>query len=245
MQMSKEIIYSIIVPAYNEEDFLKKTLTSIQIAMNNIKIAGEVIVVDNDSTDKTADIAKEFKTHIVFEKKHQISKVRNTGAKYAKGKYLIFIDADTQINPDLLGTALDNLENGKCAGGGSIVCMDKELSFIIGLIIKLWNFLAIKFNLAAGAFIYCLKDGFEEINGFNETVYASEEIWFIKNLKKWAKKKELSITIIKSFPIITSARKLDWYSNTRLFFFSFILLSFPFAVKYKSLCSLWYKRPKK
>ncbi len=241
--MNKDIIYSVIIPAYNEEKLLGATLISIQNAMNKIELNGEVIVVDNNSSDKTAEIAKGFGVNIVFEKFHQIATVRNSGAKSAKGKYLIFVDADTLISPELLKNALENLETGNCAGGGTTIQMDKDISSL-NKIVDFWNIMSVRYNFAAGSFIYCLKNGFDSIGGFNEKIYASEEIWFIKNLKKWAKKENLKLITIEKHPVITSARKFEWHSQFKFMLYMMVFAIFPFAVRYRFLCRFWYKRPK-
>src|SRR5215813_9175769 len=77
--------FSIIIPAFNEED------RSI-----------EVIVVDNNSDDQTATLARASGATLLSESDHNISKVRNTGAKAANGDILVFIDADTLIPENLL-----------------------------------------------------------------------------------------------------------------------------------------------
>ena len=51
--------YSVIIPAYNEEQFLPDTLTALDAAMNELGEKGQVIVVDNNSTDATARVAEE------------------------------------------------------------------------------------------------------------------------------------------------------------------------------------------
>ena len=89
------IDYSVIIPAFNEEAFLPQTLNYLQESMSRIDEQGEVIVVDNNSSDRTADIAREYGTQLVFEAVNQISRARNAGAKIAQGEYLIFLDADT------------------------------------------------------------------------------------------------------------------------------------------------------
>ena len=63
---------------------------------------GEVLVVDNNSSDQTASVAKSQKVKVVFEPINQISRARNTGARSARGRFLVFLDADTQISFELL-----------------------------------------------------------------------------------------------------------------------------------------------
>ena len=86
---SKNIYYSVIVPAYNEEEYIEDTLDSIFQAMEEITgQKGEVIVVDNNSTDKTAELALSKGARLIFEKENQISRARNKGVEIANGEVL-------------------------------------------------------------------------------------------------------------------------------------------------------------
>ena len=103
------MLYSVIIPAYNEAEFLPRTLTYLRKAIQTIDIKCEVIVVDNNSQDNTSQIAEEYGAAVFFEKINQISRARNRGGKHAAGEYLIFLDADTIIKPGTLKRALKNL----------------------------------------------------------------------------------------------------------------------------------------
>ncbi|OGT30602.1 MAG: hypothetical protein A2W28_10845 [Gammaproteobacteria bacterium RBG_16_51_14] len=235
--------YSIIIPAFNEEVFLPKTLASIGNAMREIPMPGEIIVVDNNSTDGTAAIPGRYGARVVFEPKNQISRARNTGARAANGRYLLFLDADTIISPALLQCAVEALESGNYCGGGVIVNMDGPLSHSMRYVLDFWNWLSIKFDLAAGCFIFCTKAGFEATGGFSERVYASEEIWFSLGLKSWGKKQNLAFRIITDPPVLTSMRKLVWYSPVEMLFLSLPVLIFPPVVFFRWFCKHWYHRP--
>ena len=121
--------FAIVVPAYNEADFLPKTLASLDQAIGEVlaneTLRGEVIVVDNNSTDNTASVAREhqFKNaelSVVFEAENQISRARNAGAAGARADKLIFVDADTSVSGELLGAALAALDDGAVGGGARI-----------------------------------------------------------------------------------------------------------------------------
>ncbi len=172
------IDYSVIIPAFNEEALLANTLEVLQKTMAEIPLNGEIIVTDNNSTDRTPEIAKAAGAKVVFEPVNQISRARNTGAKHAVGHYLIFIDADTLAPPGLLQTALSNLESGKCCGGGANVCLDTHVGLPARIVLAYWNTVSRVLHLAAGCFVYCLREDFEACGGFSEKHYASEEIWF-------------------------------------------------------------------
>ncbi|MFQ5659784.1 MAG: glycosyltransferase [Gammaproteobacteria bacterium] len=235
--------YSVIIPAFNEERLLPGTLARLNDAMSGIDLAGEIIVVDNNSSDGTAGIARAHKARLVFEPVNQISRARNTGARIANGRYLIFVDADTMVSQVLLMTALQSLEAGTCCGGGVRVAGDRSPSRIMHYAMELWNILSVQFGWAAGCFIYCLREGFEAIGGFSEKVYASEEIWLSRRLRSWGKKRGLAFEIITDPPAITSMRKLDWYTPAQLLLLTIPVLLFPPAVRFRVFCLPWYRRP--
>ena len=234
------VTFSIIIPAYNEEKYLSQTLTFAKQAVEKVEPIGEIIVVDNNSTDRTSEIAREFDVKIVFEKHNQIARARNTGARIAKGEYFIFLDADTILSPELLSAALDNLSSGNCCGGGCKIEINRPLIFSVQKFLNFWNWLSIKYSLAAGCFIYCTREGFEEIGGFSEKIYVSEEIWFSRKLKAWGKKRKMDFKIITNISIVTSGRKLD--NEFKLWSSVLALLFFPFAIFFRCMCSRWYKR---
>ena len=235
--------YSIIVPAYNEEALLANTLGSLQRAMAGIPLNGEIIVTDNNSTDRTTEIAKAAGAKVVFEPVNQISRARNTGAKHAQGRYLVFIDADTQIPPSLLQTALSNLESGKYCGGGANVCFDTPVGLPARVALAYWNTISRVFLFAAGCFVYSRRDDFEACGGFSEKVYASEEIWFSITLKRTGKKSNRKFCIISKPKVITSSRKLFWFSHIQQLALLTLLALFPLMMRYKWMCGYWYKRP--
>jgi len=113
--------YSIVVPAFNEEMLLPATLRALAQAMESVPYEGEVVVCDNNSTDRTAAIAREAGARVVFEATNQISRARNTGAKAARGRWLVWVDADTRLPGELLRAAIDGMATGGVAGGGSII----------------------------------------------------------------------------------------------------------------------------
>jgi glycosyltransferase involved in cell wall biosynthesis len=91
--------YSVIIPAFNEEEFLAETILAAREAMNAGDRKGELIVVDNNSTDSTAEVARKAGAdRVVFEAHNQIARARNAGAAATTTPLLVFVDADTRIN---------------------------------------------------------------------------------------------------------------------------------------------------
>jgi len=206
-------------------------------------VSGEMIVADNNSTDRTAKIARGFGVQVVFEPINQISRARNTGARVAQGRYLVFVDADTKIVPALLGQALNNLESGRCVGGGAVVVLDSGMHYGARLALRIWNWLSVRLGLAAGCFLYCRREDFERCGGFSEQVYASEEIWLSRCLKRAGRKTGRRFYVIGAPGALSSGRKLHWYGHGAQLALLLVLLLFPFLVRYKRFCGFWYQRP--
>lgn len=100
--------FSIIIPVYNVEKYIKRTLESI-FAQSEKNF--EVILVNDGCTDNSIEIAKKFDVNIIKSKHVGVSEARNIGVKHAKGKYLIFLDSDDYWNKDLLKEINKSLKN--------------------------------------------------------------------------------------------------------------------------------------
>ena len=246
MSLPNSLDYSIIIPAYNEEELLPRTIASIRVAMLQIsQKVGEIIVVDNDSSDLTAKVAKEEGCRVVHESFRQIAKARNAGAKEAVGKYLFFIDADTVVPEKILQEAISKMEQSQVGGGGALLKFDRDHDRLFsGKILPiLWNLLSEHLKLFAGSFIFCTRRLFVESGGFSEKIYAGEEIYFSQSVKKLCRKQNKDFLILRENPVVTSSRKLEWFSSTRIMLNLFLLLFFPLAIRFRSLCGFWYERP--
>ena len=236
--------YAVIVPAFNEAEELPRTLEAIRAAMATQAFAGEIIVVDNNSSDDTAGVAREHGADkVVFEAINQIARARNAGAAVSQTRHLIFVDADTRISQSLLAESLHMLESGGFVGGGSIIQFEGEISAVGRFGIGVWERISKLTNTAAGSYLFCRADAFEAVGGFDERLYASEEIRLSRLLKKWGRRKGLAFKIISGSPAQTSARKLQWYSGPQILGWVFFMMFFPLAVRWQKLCGFWYKRP--
>ncbi len=235
--------YSIIVPAYNEADELPRTLPALRAAMESVLPArGELIVVDNNSTDGSADIAAGLGATVVFEPVNQISRARNRGAEAAEGACLVFVDADTRIPPELLAAALAALNTGKICGGGATVGTTDPVTPLMARSLRIWNRLSKALRWAAGSFVFCTREAWAATGGFSLDVYASEEIHFSGALKKWGRKRGQTFTILDHITD-TSMRKAEWYTPGQLLWFTVRFLCCPWLLRSRKHCAVWYDRP--
>jgi glycosyltransferase involved in cell wall biosynthesis len=234
---------SIVVPAFNEERLLGRTLQSLQAVQPVFANAGweaETIVCDNNSTDRTSEIAEAAGAKVVFEPYNQIARARNRGAEAASGDWLIFVDADSQPSAQLFAQVLEQIASGRCLAGGVTVKLDAE-SLLPGLAIRLWNCISRSFKLLAGGFIFCETAAFREAGGFNLEFFAGEELDLSNRLKVLARKRGKSLVILHQYPMMTSARKFHLYSmRETLWLLARTVLSFGRTCKNRDACDHWY-----
>lgn len=233
---------SIVIPAFNEESLIEQCLNSISTSLKaNYKsgFTSEVIVVDNNSTDKTADLARQSGAHVVFEPVNQIGRTRNAGAAAATGEWLLFIDADSKLNPELLADILRLIEEGKSVGCGSKIEM-KDLPWWANSSLRLWNTISVRYRWAAGALVLCRSDAFRDVGGFNQELYAADEITLSEELAKWGQQRGLEFRILTEHPLETSSRKVLLYSASEIVGQLFRVLLNPRSLQDKSQLPIWY-----
>lgn len=186
-----EVFASFIVPTLNEEKYIGRCLKAIR--EQKTKISYEIIVSDGGSSDKTIEIAKKYADMVLVAPKRGIAFGRNYGAKFAKGKLLIFIDADTIVERDFLDKVSKSMENHP-AGMPKLILiseekkMEKRLKILTELYHSLNKALS-KINKMCliGAATIVWKDVFERVGGFPEV--PSEDVAFSKKIRKIGKLK--------------------------------------------------------
>jgi glycosyltransferase involved in cell wall biosynthesis len=237
------MLISVIIPAFNEERLLGESLRHIQDAMTAFTRRGwqsELIVCDNNSTDRTAEVARAAGAQVVFEPINQIGRARNRGATAATGDWLIFIDADSHPSAALFDDVAAAIDTGRCLAGGCTIRL--EAGYPTGnAITALWNGISRWLRWVAGSFIFCDAAAFRILGGFNTDLFASEEIELSKRLKKLARTEHKRIAILHRHPIVTSARKLRLYTPREHFkFMTRTILAGGKTLKSREACHPWY-----
>ncbi|HEX7860178.1 MAG TPA: glycosyltransferase [Verrucomicrobiae bacterium] len=237
------MLVSVVVPAFNEEKLLVRSLRAIKQSCKAFEDRGwawEVVVCDNNSTDRTSEIAEGEGAKVVIEPVNQISRARNKGASVASGEWLIFVDADSFPSKELFAATAKRIESGQVGGGGCLVNLDEEIA-TLKFAVLVWSALSIIFRWAAGSFLFCRADLFQETGGFSTEIYASEEIDLSKKLKGVSKKRGLKFEIIREEKLVTSARKVHLYGHrTHLLFLLKAALRPRATVMDREKCVLWY-----
>jgi cellulose synthase/poly-beta-1,6-N-acetylglucosamine synthase-like glycosyltransferase len=234
---------SIIVPAFNEERLLPQSLAAIRAAMAAFREAGwasELIVCDNNSTDRTPAIASEAGAIVVFEPINQIARARNAGAAKATGDWLVFIDADSFPTAALLRDVVEAVEGGRCLAGGSTVAVDTP-NRLARAVVAWWNVTSRMVRWGAGSFIFCEAATFRRLGGFSERFYAAEEIDLFRRLKRAARRDGRRIVILHRHPLLTSDRKAHLYTvRETLRFYARLLFTAGGALRTREGTFMWY-----
>lgn len=234
---------SVIVPAFNEEKLIAKSLQSISAALVSVQRLGwetEMIVCDNNSTDRTAEIAAAAGAKVVFEPINQIGRARNCGAAAATGDWLLFIDADSFPTPELLVEVAKKIESGNFIAGGSTVRLDSS-DFTVRFLSQFWNVTSRTLRLLAGSFIFCNAEAFRAVGGFSHEFFTGEELDLSKRLKRFARNQKKKIAIISKYPLLTSDRKAHLYGRRELGRFFLKAFFRPTAtMKSREASSPWY-----
>ena len=234
---------SVIIPAFNEERLIGETLRQVKaasVALSRRGWASEIIVCDNNSTDRTAELARAEGATVVFEPVNQIARARNSGAAAATGDWLVFIDADSHPSAELFADVAEQMTMGRCLAGGCT--MELETHHAVGnLITRLWNGISRVCGLLAGSFIFCEARAFREVGGFSNELFAGEEIDLSQRLKRLARDKKKRIVILHRHPLVTSARKMHLYTpREHIRFLARVAFSRKRILASREECHTWY-----
>lgn len=234
---------SVVMPAFNEERLIGESLRHVKTAMTTFSRRNwqsELIVCDNNSSDRTAELARNAGATVVFEPVNQIARARNRGAAAATGDWLVFVDADSHPTAELFDDVAFQIQSGQCLAGGCTIRL--EDGYPSGKVItQLWNSVSRALRWAAGSFIFCEAAGFRKVGGFNIELFASEEIDLSKRLKKLARAERKQVVILHRHPIVTSARKLRLYTAREHFAFLVkTILCGGRTLNSREACHTWY-----
>ena len=234
---------SVIIPAFNEEKLLPATLAAEKAVLPVFHERGwetELIVCDNNSTDRTAEIARCAGAKVVFESVNHIARARNTGATAATGEWLLFLDADSRPSRETFADVAEMMASGRCILGGTTLQPD-EIYFTSWLVYRVWNGLSRWRRWATGPMIFCEAKVFRQLQGFNEKLYSSEDIDFSLRMRKLARQNQKSIVILHRHPLITSARKFKLYPRRDYIWFLIkTLFTGGRTLLDKQACHTWY-----
>jgi glycosyltransferase involved in cell wall biosynthesis len=204
---------SIIIPAYNEEKNILHTLSSLSAIKTSYKT--ELIVVNNNSNDKTQQLLDACGVRSVFEPRQGISYTRQTGLESAKGKYILNADSDSIYPNSWVDVYVDALKDPLCSCTYGSYSYIPEYSsrftlanyeMISEFIIGLRRFNKEFLNVLGFNFAFRKEDALK-IGGFNISRQKWQDGWMAMMLMKEGKLK-----------FIASSDARVWTSDRRLMY---------------------------
>jgi glycosyltransferase involved in cell wall biosynthesis len=215
--MSDPLI-SLVIPAYNESSYLPRVLASVDIARERFRGGGEaveVIVADNRSTDRTAQIAFEAGCRVVTAEVRCIAAARNAGAATARGAFLAFVDADSQIHPDTFNTIAGLLERADIIGGATGVTPER---WSVGIALTYALFVPVVWATRIDTgLVFCRRADFEAIGGYDEKMRFAEDVKFHAELWRFGRRRGARLVRASSAKAIYSTRKFDQFGDWHYF----------------------------
>lgn len=202
---------SVVIPAFNEEKYIGACLEEVITTAGNDVY--EIIVVDNASTDKTAQVAKKYKgVKVVRENRKGLTRARQAGLLAAKGDLIAYIDADTHVKPGWFHKVIKEFE-----GNPRLVCLSApynlyDVSKLKRVLVwSWWNLLAyptyklLMQYMVLGANFVAKRSVLLKIGGFDEDVaFYGEDTNIARRLHKVGKVKFLRKSLVNS-----SARRIE------------------------------------
>lgn len=237
---------SVIVPAYNEEAYLNDCLQCVCAELRATHERGpfEIILVDNASTDRTAQIAGSFRdVRVVREPRKGLTRARQRGFDAANGEILAYVDADTRMPPGWLGQVLDLYESRDrvvCVSGPYVY---HDLSPMKKTLVRLyWRLLAMPMYrltgyMAVGGNFAASRQALVKIGGFDTTIsFYGEDTDIARRLSRVGE-----VVFDMGLVMQTSARRLQAEGFVRtairyaLNFIVVVVLKRPLTTRYRDV----------
>lgn len=212
---------SLVIPAYNEAELLPRLLASVdraRLAFDPDPEAVEVIVADNQSTDGTATLAEAAGCRVARVEKRVIGAVRNGGARLATGEWLAFVDADSELDPQVFVALARALADPSVVGGSSGVRSERwSLGIVATWALMLPMVWLTGFDTGV---VFCRRADFEALGGYDERRPYAEDVDFLVRLRRLGRARRQRLCRLRGVKTLTSARKFDrhgdWHYLTQM-----------------------------
>ena len=179
---------SVVIPAHNEESYIAQTLESLK-RQNYARF--ETIVVANGCGDGTAEVAKGRCDRLIVLSQKSLGVARNLGARMAKGEILVFLDADTRLEPMALRIISENFSKRDAAATLRGVPDAERFRYRLLYLYKNFTHCTSLHRGSAGVII-CWRKHFMQAGGFDEGLEVCENSELIKRLRRFGKYKFIS-----------------------------------------------------
>jgi glycosyltransferase involved in cell wall biosynthesis len=237
--------FSVVIPAFNEQQHLPGLLDSIDTARHRYRHGAdqvEVIVADNASTDRTAEVASGRGCRTVRVLERSIAATRNAGAQAARGDILAFVDADSAVHPDTFN-AIDHTLTDRVIAGATGIRMSRSSP---GIALSMLVVTAVmRLGGIDSGVVFCRRADWQAVGGYNEARLWAEDVQFLFDLKRLGRGRGQRFARAARVRTVTSARKFDTHGDWH--YFTTLLRSLAWSIldhsAFKRFArSYWYDR---
>jgi glycosyltransferase involved in cell wall biosynthesis len=203
---------------------LPRLLSSVEVAREIFAKSGgslEIIVADNTSTDGTAEVARSFGCRVISVERRIIAAARNCGARAATASIIAFVDADLQIHPQTFVRIQEEMSSGRYLGGASGWRLERTSLGLRATVLV--TRIVTRILKVGGGVVFCIRDAFDAIGGYNEAKYVAEDVQFMRDLRKLGRARGQTLCLDIGADAIVSTRKFDLHGDWHMFF----MLSWP------------------
>lgn len=210
--------WSLIIPAYNEERYLPRLLDTVDAARSRFHAGAasvEVIVADNTSTDGTSSVAAERGCKVAHVERRAIAAVRNGGAALAQAPLFAFVDADFRIHPETFNVLDQALTRGDVIAGSTSAAVERwSLGIALTYAVLAPAVLLTRMDIGV---IFCRREGFETVGGYDESRLYGEDVAFLWALKRLGWRRGQRLVRGTDARAVASTRKFDRYGDWHYF----------------------------
>jgi len=200
-------IVSVIIPAYNEQNYISRCLDAVldQTADRGMY---EVLVVDNGSFDRTALLAEAKGARVVHEPQKGYGNALRRGVEESLGQVLAFTDADCRVPTDWLEKILNDLEArpGIVAVGGKLLFYD-----VHPMLDRVTRLILSRVDTLPGCNMAIRRGALDRVGGFQTSLNLSLDYWITLRLRTIG-----GIFIDKSLVVVTSGRRFRGAFSSQL-----------------------------
>ncbi len=216
-------VFSVVIPAYNEEKLITECIKSIRAQVGNF--AYEIIVVNNNSSDRTAEIAANLGARVVSETRRGVGWARRTGTQAASGIFVTNLDADTHLPSNYLQKVYDHFQtdpNLVCVGGQMVYYDAPWWKNFLRIFIHyyLWLFARFSSNGTIGPMgnnMTFKKEIYNQTAGFDGNLKFGEDADLCRKLSKFGK-----VFLDMKLKCFVSARRYKFNKHLAIYFINFL-----------------------
>src|SRR5438552_9062226 len=210
--------FCINIPAHNEAEYLPRLLDSIEVARSNYSGGRdqiEVIVANNQSTDRTAEVAAARGARVVTVAKRRIAAARNGGGHAASGELLCFIDADSAVHPRTFDAIDGAMKTGRYIWGVTGAVLERK-SFALMVTYCVAIPLVLLTGLDTGL-SFCRREDFETVGGYDESRLYAEDVILPLALRRLGRARGKRLTRLPQVNALACTRQFDQFGDWHYF----------------------------